>query len=144
MSPGRGTFPDSTHVGLRDMTSHNWLKSDSEGNPSPSKVDRLYEIDALRIIAAVAVVVYHYTFADFAGGLTMTAFPQISPVTRYGYLGVDLFFVISGFVCLLTALNRKPHQFVISRIVRLYPAYWVAVTLTTVAVVLLDHDNGVS
>jgi peptidoglycan/LPS O-acetylase OafA/YrhL len=119
--------------------------TESSAKPvSRSKVDRLYEIDALRIIAAVAVVVYHYTFADLAGGLTRTAYPQISLVTRYGYLGVDLFFVISGFVCLLTALNRKPHQFVISRIVRLYPAYWVAVTLTTVAAVLLDHGNGVS
>lgn len=113
--------------------------------PGPqSKVDRLYEIDALRIIAAVAVVVYHYTFANFAGGLTKDAYPHLSLVTRYDYLGVDLFFVISGFVCLLTALNRKPHQFLISRIVRLYPAYWIAVTVTTVAVLLLDHHSGIS
>jgi peptidoglycan/LPS O-acetylase OafA/YrhL len=115
----------------------------SESAGRPAKVDRLYEIDSLRITAAVAVMLYHYTFANFAGGLTTTRFPGLDLVTRYGYLGVDLFFIISGFVALLTALNRKPHQFLISRTIRLYPAYWVAVTLTTV-VVLLWQDGGIT
>ena len=101
--------------------------------------DRLYEIDLLRITAALAVVFYHYTFSGYAGHLTSIAFPALSIVTRYGYLGVDLFFVISGFVVLLSAWGRRPHEFVISRIVRLYPAYWVAVTITAIFAITLSH-----
>jgi peptidoglycan/LPS O-acetylase OafA/YrhL len=97
---------------------------------------RLYEVDLLRIIAAVAVVVFHYTFSAWMQGLTPVAFPLLGEVTRYGYLGVDLFFVISGFVVLLSAWGRSPRQFVVSRIVRLYPAFWVAVTLTAVVSVI--------
>jgi peptidoglycan/LPS O-acetylase OafA/YrhL len=100
--------------------------------------DRLYEIDALRILAAFAVVIYHYTFADYAGALTHLRFDTVSLLTRYGYLGVDLFFVISGFVVLLSAIGRRPDQFVISRMVRLYPAFWVSVTITTLVLVLFS------
>jgi peptidoglycan/LPS O-acetylase OafA/YrhL len=91
---------------------------------------RLHEIDLLRIGAALAVVLYHYLFSGPAGGLTEVAYPVAGQVARYGYLGVDLFFMISGFVVLMTAWNRSPSGFVLSRAVRLYPAYWVALTLT--------------
>ncbi|WP_329108253.1 acyltransferase [Micromonospora sp. NBC_01699] len=93
---------------------------------------RLYEVDLLRIIAALAVVVFHYTFSGWMQGLSPVTFPVLGEITRYGYLGVDLFFVISGFVVLSSAWNRSPREFVVSRIVRLYPAFWVAVTLTAV------------
>ena len=101
--------------------------------------DRLYEIDFLRITAALAVVIYHYTFSGYARHLISIAFPTLSTITRYGYLGVDMFFIISGFVVLLSAWGRRPHEFVISRIVRLYPAYWVAVTITTIVAITLSH-----
>lgn len=105
----------------------------------PAGRERLYEIDLLRIIAALAVVVYHYTFSGYARHLIPVSFPALSVVTRYGYLGVDLFFTISGFVVLLSAWGRRPHEFVISRIVRLYPAYWVAVTVTAIVSVTLSR-----
>ena len=108
------------------------------GGAQPGR-DRLYEIDLLRITAALGVVIYHYTFSGYARHLTSVAYPALSVVTRYGYLGVDMFFTISGFVVLLSAWGRRPHEFVISRIVRLYPAYWVAVTLTTVVAITLSH-----
>ncbi len=107
----------------------------------PAGRGRLYEIDLLRITAALAVVLYHYTFSGFAGHHIAIAFPALSTVTRYGYLGVDMFFLISGFVVLLSAWGRRPHEFVISRVVRLYPAYWVAVTITTIAVITLSQGR---
>ena len=55
-----------------------------------------------------------------------TTFPAIANVTKYGYLGVNLFLLISGFVILVSSDGKSPRQFVISRIVRLYPTYWVA------------------
>ncbi|WP_089013685.1 hypothetical protein [Micromonospora inositola] len=45
---------------------------------------------------------------------------------------MDLFIVISGFVVLLSAWDRRPRAFVVSRIVRLYPAFWIAVTVVVV------------
>jgi peptidoglycan/LPS O-acetylase OafA/YrhL len=108
-------------------------------NRAAARRDRLYEIDLLRITAALSVVVYHYTFSGVAQHLTSIAYPALSTVTRYGYLGVDMFFTISGFVVLLSAWGRQPHEFVISRIVRLYPAYWVAVTLTTLVAITLSR-----
>lgn len=111
------------------------VASKEDGN----QAGRLLEIDLLRITAAFAVVLYHYTFSGWAGHLTRLRFPVLSVVTRYGYLGVDMFLLISGFVVLLSAWGRRPRQFVVSRIVRLYPAYWVAVTLTAVILVTLGH-----
>ena len=95
---------------------------------------RFYEIDLFRFLAAMAVVLYHYTFRGYAAdGLCDVSFPYLNPVTRYGDLGVDFFFMISGFVILLTASKRDAVGFVRSRITRLLPAFWIAVTLTALA-----------
>ena len=100
--------------------------------PTPHKLPvRFYEIDLLRFVAALSVVFYHYTFL----GVTRPEynplrFPEFVPITKYAYLGVELFFIISGYVVLLSAQGKTVRQFFVSRITRLYPAYWVACTLT--------------
>ena len=74
---------------------------------------RIKELDALRGLAAFAVFLFHFQLFD------------------YGYLGVHLFFIISGFVIFLTAKSvKKPSDFVIARFSRLYPTYWVCLLLT--------------
>ena len=93
--------------------------------------ERFYEIDLLRFLAALAVVLYHYTFRGFAeGGYSPVEYPVLGEIFKYGLYGVQLFFIISGFVILMTATKRDAVGFVISRITRLYPAFWVCVTLT--------------
>jgi len=93
--------------------------------------DRFYEIDLLRFLAALAVVLYHYTFRGFAeGGYSPVEYPVLGEIFKYGLYGVQLFFIISGFVILMTASKRDAPNFVISRITRLYPAFWACVTLT--------------
>ncbi|WP_327089995.1 acyltransferase [Nonomuraea sp. NBC_01738] len=101
--------------------------------------DRLYEIDGLRILAALCVVFYHYTFSGWVGGASPVAFPAESAAAKYGYLGVDLFFLVSGFVVLMSAWNRTPRQFMVSRVVRLYPAYWVGIAITTLVTLTLGR-----
>lgn len=89
---------------------------------------RLVAVDALRGIAALAVVLFHYT----------TRFTQLYPATSapsvsfpLGYLGVNLFFIISGFVIFMTLeKTRRPMDFVVSRFSRLFPTYWAAVAIT--------------
>lgn len=99
---------------------------------------RIYNLDLLRFFAALFVLLFHYTFRGYtADHLSPVGFPLFAPVFKYGYLGVDLFFIISGFVILMSAENATVNQFFASRISRLYPAYWVAVTISSLAVILI-------
>lgn len=92
---------------------------------------RFAEIDLLRGFACLAVLLFHYfSRAPRAGWMLGVDYPAFEAVARYGYLGVHLFFVISGFVILLSAHDATPRGFVASRVARLYPTLWVGATLT--------------
>ena len=93
---------------------------------------RLAALDGLRLVAALAVLGYHYAGVNvpYWGVPSHVELPTLSHVGRYGYLGVNLFFVISGFVILMTAYDRSIESFAASRIARLFPAYWAAIVLT--------------
>ena len=93
---------------------------------------RLYEVDLLRFLAALSVVLFHYTYFGHAapGNYSPLTFKTLGFYTKYGYLGVDLFFIISGYIILLSAEGKTVKQFFISRVMRLYPAFWIACTLT--------------
>lgn len=106
--------------------------------PEPYKRPiRFYEIDLLRFLAALSVVFYHYTYRGYAlGHYSPLAFPELGRITRYGYLGVELFFIISGYVVLLSAQGKTVRRFFLSRVTRLYPAFWVACTLTFIVKML--------
>lgn len=92
---------------------------------------RFYEIDLLRFLAAISVVLYHYTFRAYAAGnYSPIPLMPLSQITKYGFFGVQLFFIISGYVVLLSARGKTVRQFLMSRITRLYPAFWAACTLT--------------
>jgi peptidoglycan/LPS O-acetylase OafA/YrhL len=101
--------------------------------------ERFALLDGLRLGAALAVVAFHFTARETDAWDTpiRAQAPAVFDVTKYGVFGVDLFFVISGFVILMTAWHRPIRDFVSSRISRLYPAYWVCVLLTA-AVLLVD------
>ena len=104
--------------------------------------ERFYEIDLFRFLAAMSVVFYHYTFRGYAADdMSSVYFPYLADISKYGFLGIDLFFMISGFVILLTAMHKDFKGFVISRITRLYPAFWAAVTLTALAIIVIGGDK---
>ncbi|WP_433518485.1 acyltransferase family protein [Nonomuraea sp. CA-143628] len=89
---------------------------------------RLAELDLLRFVAALAVLAFHYliAFASVWGDRPAELFPAVAPFAGLGILGVELFFVISGFVILMSAWGRGLGAFARSRFVRLYPAYWLS------------------
>src|SRR3954468_536174 len=104
---------------------------------------RLAALDALRFLAAAAVGLYHLTgrTSSVWGPEQAERLGGIGRWTGYGSLGPELFFVISGFVILMTAWGRRTSEFVASRVGGLYPAYWVAV-LTTGALLLFLWPEG--
>jgi peptidoglycan/LPS O-acetylase OafA/YrhL len=89
------------------------------------------------------VVTFHYTYrAPGQWGMPTThLFPQLSRVTVYGALGVQLFFVISGFVICMSAWGRGLGAFVTSRATRLFPAYWFGVLATASLVAVAGHGG---
>jgi len=100
--------------------------------------ERVNEIDLLRFIAAMAVVIFHYAFRGYAAdSMTVMPYPWLAPLAKYGYLGAQLFFMISGFVILMTAANGSLLRFVVSRLVRLYPVFWVCCTISFALIVAL-------
>lgn len=93
-----------------------------------SASSRLLSLDSLRGVAAVSVMMYHYT----SRYQRLFGFENMPPMeVWYGRLGVNLFFMISGFVIFMT-LERTltATDFIISRFARLYPVFWVAVIFT--------------
>ncbi|MET9415966.1 acyltransferase [Streptomyces klenkii] len=119
--------------------------SAAEEQPAPLQRphggSRLRALDALRLIAALMVALYHYGGRDGDvsrawGTSPRHAFPTLSNAFAYGCLGVEIFFVISGFVICMSGWGRPLRSFFASRAARLYPAYWAAILLVTVAFAL--------
>ncbi|PWI05632.1 hypothetical protein DIZ27_37940 [Streptomyces sp. NWU339] len=106
---------------------------------------RLYAIDAIRLIAALMVAVHHYAGTyrvDQPDNLiwdrpVSDIMPTVFHFATYGWIGVEIFFVISGFVICMSCWGRTPRQFFVSRVIRLYPAYWFAIVFTTAVLVAL-------
>ena len=93
------------------------------------------EIDGLRAFAVVAVIINHFN----------------KDLLPSGYLGVDIFFVISGYVITSSLSDRKSKNFLDfltgfyeRRIKRLVPALVVFVLLTSVLISLFNPDPGMS
>jgi peptidoglycan/LPS O-acetylase OafA/YrhL len=90
---------------------------------------KMPELDALRGIAILLVVFYHGFFwsSNLVG---LTGLPRLAVnATRLGWLGVNLFFVLSGFLItgILEDSKNSPHffrRFYIRRALRILPAYY--------------------
>ncbi|MGW2523221.1 acyltransferase family protein [Streptomyces sp. NPDC001617] len=106
---------------------------------------RLYAIDGIRLVAALMVAVHHYAGSwrvDQPGNAVWDRpaseiMPTVFRFAAYGWIGVEIFFVISGFVICMSCWGRTPRQFFVSRVIRLYPAYWFGIVFTTAVVVAL-------
>ncbi|MGX1368092.1 peptidoglycan/LPS O-acetylase OafA/YrhL [Streptomyces canus] len=111
---------------------------------------RLYAIDGIRLLAALMVAVHHYAGTnrvDQPGNRiwdrpVSDIMPTVFRFASYGWIGVEIFFVISGFVICMSCWGRSPRQFFTSRVIRLYPAYWFAIVFTTAVLVALPGVWG--
>jgi exopolysaccharide production protein ExoZ len=89
---------------------------------------KIREIQHLRAVAASLVV-----FAHLSAFRIPQSNSQLFPDMKFGNIGVDIFFVISGFVMTLITKNsfgkRKSMTFILERIVRIAPLYWLITIL---------------
>lgn len=98
---------------------------------APGRNERIASLDLLRLIAALAVVGFHYFFAGpGTPRYGLPHFPETAPLAIFGYLGVNLFFLISGYVISWSADGRDAPDFAVARFIRLWPGHVVAMTLT--------------
>ncbi len=82
--------------------------------------DSIYGIDLVRFACAVSVAAFHLTW--------MT--PGIAWSVPFGWVGVEVFFVISGLVIANSAQGATARQFMTGRFLRLYPAAWCAAAVS--------------
>jgi len=94
----------------------------------------LISIQGLRAVAAWLVVIHHVMqiFYGFNGKDWFSVF-----FSRYGSIGVDIFFVISGFVIFLSTAGKDIScaRFFSNRLIRIAPAYWVYTLLTALLII---------
>jgi peptidoglycan/LPS O-acetylase OafA/YrhL len=115
-----------------------------EAATAPARRVRLLALDGLRLVCALAVAGYHFGDSWRLDGVQLPRhfLPTGAPVLIYGFLGVEVFFLISGFVICMSGWGRTVREFAASRAARLYPAFWGCVLLTTVVVIVLPVTGG--
>jgi peptidoglycan/LPS O-acetylase OafA/YrhL len=87
-------------------------------------------LDPLRGLAALWVFTFHYPFGPWLAH----DLPLVAALFRLGYLGVPLFFVISGYCVTGSARSSLSHgesigRFAYRRLRRVYPTYWFSLVL---------------
>ena len=98
-------------------------------------MSKLNNIQALRGVAVLVVVLFHLVIIERKFGGSSTILPGW---LQFGMFGVDLFFVISGFVMVMVTRGKFQNVkqsllFLYHRVSRIYPLYWV---YTTVALIV--------
>ena len=104
----------------------------------------LGNVQALRAIAALLVVVVH---AYAVESTYLPGRPWTTPFHIVGTYGVDLFFVISGVVMLVSTATwfgepGAPRRFLSRRATRIYPPYWIVTAFVLVAFLLAPAATG--
>jgi exopolysaccharide production protein ExoZ len=103
--------------------------------------ERLEGIQVARAIAALTVAYYH-SYAALRGFPEAAQMPFES-LKMWGFLGVNFFFVISGYIICLVASKDDfaVRSFFIKRIFRLYPMYWIVMAVAGAMVVAGKYDS---
>ncbi|WFF40921.1 acyltransferase [Salinicola endophyticus] len=94
----------------------------------------LVSVQALRALAAWIVVFHHFMQVFF--GFQADNWVEYLLSTR-GQVGVDIFFVISGFVITVSTRGKRLSmpQFLLQRCARIVPAYWLYTAITALVIV---------
>jgi peptidoglycan/LPS O-acetylase OafA/YrhL len=115
------------------------------GPPARPVTQRIPVLDLLRFFAALGVLSYHYIGSDHGQWGVPARALFGAPMTRVaglGWMAVECFFVISGFVICLSSWGRTLSEFFTSRVTRLLPVYLFAVIVTAAQLYIWPDSNG--
>lgn len=101
----------------------------AKSGQTEARADAFPGLDLVRFGAALLVAVYHLGFWCWKD-MPSFQMPRLIPFVASGWVGVEIFFVLSGFVIAFSARGKTAPQFIRSRAMRLYPAVWVCATIT--------------
>jgi peptidoglycan/LPS O-acetylase OafA/YrhL len=106
-------------------------------------ISRFLAVDGLRGIAAMAVVFYHL-YGNLKEELSDVLPTVLIKIFTYGYLGVPIFFVISGLVISISIGSNKITKsyalnFILRRSLRLDPTYWAAIFFSLLLLAIKNH-----
>jgi peptidoglycan/LPS O-acetylase OafA/YrhL len=101
---------------------------------------QLQSIQVLRFAAALAVIAFHLGYLLWGNS---SFFDEIRPIARSGFAGVDMFFVISGFIIFMVSTKIDWSQgalpaafgFAFRRAARIYPLYWLCFLVSTALII---------
>ena len=123
----------------------------TSGSPAPVSTDapigmrgHMPVLDGVRGLAILMVLVFHFVGNTLA---TNSVEGAIVGVTNYGSYGVELFFVLSGFLItgILYDAQNKPHyfrDFYVRRLLRIFPLYYGVLTLVFFVAPLIPLLRG--
>ncbi len=90
----------------------------------PKVKERLENIDLLRGVGIIFVVLFHYT-NHYSPEYLLRTDNWFLPIAKYGWSGVDIFFIVSGYCIALTIVKTSNFvEFSVKRFARIYPAYF--------------------
>jgi peptidoglycan/LPS O-acetylase OafA/YrhL len=96
-------------------------------------VKRIELLDYGRFFATIVVMAFHYLYSGIVNNKlnSIDHMEGLVEFIKYGYLGVEFFFIISGYVIFYSARKGDAAGFLVARCVRLFPAFWAAVIVTS-------------
>ncbi|NJS14247.1 MAG: acyltransferase [Sphingopyxis sp.] len=108
-------------------------------------------LDLARFLAAFLVMLFHLAYLSWAipdssagaiagGGF---AFPALTDISWFGWVGVEIFFVLSGFVISYSA-GTNAFAFFRSRVLRLLPGAWASATITVLILLVIGRDYAMN
>ncbi len=136
---------DSTCGGCLNMSSI--TKRDS-ASAAPAVRLRYVTLDAWRGVACLGVLVFH-SFGGLGAQPVSMILAPLRATAAYGWFGVDLFFVISGY-CIADKLHgmlgagQSAGRFWANRALRIFPTYWFALAFTLLIGIIAFPFNGVA
>lgn len=100
---------------------------------------REYWVDYLRGLAALAVALFHFNETQ------RPEIPVYSDIFGYGWLGVPVFFFLSGYCIQISAQSsRSAYGFLIRRVLRIYLPYWTSLIICCFTIALALAVRGVN